>query len=150
MMWGCITSKGKGILLPVDGTITSSKYCQVLQDGLLPTIDWYYPDSNCIFVQDNTPCHKSAETLEWLNDRQIRVSQWPPQSPDMNIIENLWRLMKIELGKVTDTINSRQDLIHALLQICREIPDEKYFSLYQSLPARMRAAVKSKGTMTQY
>ena len=77
MMWGCITSKGKGILLLVDGTIISSKCCQVLQDGLLPTIGWYYyyPDSDCICVQDNAQCHKSTETLEWLNDRQIRASQ---------------------------------------------------------------------------
>ena len=27
MMWGCITRKGRGILLPVNGSITSEKYC---------------------------------------------------------------------------------------------------------------------------
>ena len=27
MMWGSITSKGKGILLPVEGTLNSQKYC---------------------------------------------------------------------------------------------------------------------------
>ena len=63
MMWGCIMSKGKGILLPLDGTISSSKYCQILQEGLLPTMDWYYPNGDFIFVQDNVPCHKSAESL---------------------------------------------------------------------------------------
>ena len=27
MMWGCITRKGRGILLPVNDSITSEKYC---------------------------------------------------------------------------------------------------------------------------
>ena len=39
MMWDYITSKGRGILLPVNGSITSEKYYQVLQDGLLPVIN---------------------------------------------------------------------------------------------------------------
>ena len=62
MMWDCITSKGKAIPLPVDNTISSSRYCQILQDSLLQIIDLYYPDSDFIFVQDNAPCHTSAET----------------------------------------------------------------------------------------
>ena len=49
MMWGYITSKGRGIFLPVNVSITSEKYCQVLQDGLLPVINWYYTDGNFIF-----------------------------------------------------------------------------------------------------
>ena len=75
MMRGYITSKGRGILLPVDVSITSDKYCQVLQDGLLPVINWYYADGKFIFGQNNTPCHNSSESRNWLDDRQIRVNQ---------------------------------------------------------------------------
>ena len=51
MMWGYITSKGRGILLPVNGSITSEKYYQVLQDGLLPVINWYYADANLFLTK---------------------------------------------------------------------------------------------------
>ena len=77
MMWDCITSKGRGILLPVNGSISSEKYCQVLQDGQdghLPAIDRYYGDGSFIFVQDKAPCHKSSETRNWLDVHQISVS----------------------------------------------------------------------------
>ena len=117
MMCECITSKGKAILLPVDDMISSSRYCQKLQYSLLQIIDCYYPDGDFVFVQDNAPCHTSAETLEWLSEWQIRVCQWLPQSPDMNIIENIWIIMKLELRKVADSISSCHDVIQTLQQI---------------------------------
>ena len=75
MMRGYITSKGRRILLPVNGSITSEKYFQVLQDGLLSVINWYYADANFVFYQNNAPCHNSSESRSWLDDRQIRVKQ---------------------------------------------------------------------------
>ena len=58
--------------------------------------------------------------------------------------------MKLELRKVADSISSRHDVIQTLQQIWREISDERIFQLYQTLPARMRAVLKSKGNMTHY
>ena len=41
MIWGAITINGVGILIPIviEGNIDSKKYCQLLQDGLLPVLD---------------------------------------------------------------------------------------------------------------
>ena len=41
-----------------------------------------------------------SEKPEWLSERQIRVSQWLPQNTYTNIIENLGRLMNIDLRKI--------------------------------------------------
>ena len=120
MMPGYITSKGRGILLPVNGSITSEKYYQVLQDGLLPVINWYYADANFVLDQNNAPCLNSSESRSWLDDRQIRVKQWPSQSPDINIIENIWKWMKLEQQKHIEKITSRQDLVNVLQYIWRK------------------------------
>ena len=69
MMRGYITSEGRGILLLDNDSITSEKYYQVLQDGLLPVINWYYGDANFVFDQNNAPCHNSSESKSWLDDR---------------------------------------------------------------------------------
>ena len=41
------------------------------------------------------------------------------QNPDMNIIENLWRLINIDLRKIKNSIQSRPDLMNTLQQISR-------------------------------
>ena len=58
--------------------------------------------------------------------------------------------MKLELKKIADSISSCHDLIQALQQIWREISDERIFQLYQTLAARVRAVVKTKGNMTHF
>ena len=42
-----------------------------------------------VFMQDNAPCHKSTEVLDFLVEHQVPLIEWPPQSPDLNSIENL-------------------------------------------------------------
>ena len=89
-----------------------------------------------------------SETPEWLSERLIRVSQWLPQNPDMNIIENLWRLMNIDLRKIKNSIQSRPNIMNTLQQISREIADNNKFQLYHNFLTCLRAVVRFKSTIT--
>ena len=40
-------------------------------------------------MQDNVPCHKAKIVLCFLEDEVIAVIKWPPQSPEMNPLENV-------------------------------------------------------------
>jgi len=82
----------------------------VLQKGLLPI----YEQQN-IFQQDGAPCYKSGFVSSFLDKFFIRIlSDWPAESPDLNIIEHLWSYLK---GRVS-RCKSRN--IEELWKCCEE------------------------------
>jgi DDE superfamily endonuclease len=102
MVWACFTGERVGPLIVCDeGGIGADEYEEILYDGLFSLIDDILeppedPDTiqvadenTFLFMQDNALCHKAEEVLELLAERNIPVMEWPPQSPDLNPIENL-------------------------------------------------------------
>ena len=62
------------------------------------------------FVQDNATCHTAKSMRAWFKENNdIEVIDWPPQSADMNPIENAWDLLKYKMGKLP-TATSREQL----------------------------------------
>ena len=150
MFWGCVTYSGVGTLVPVEGTINSAKYISILDDNLWPVITKNFTNNDWIFQDDNAPVHASRETKRWKLENELKCMTWPSQSPDINIIENIWRTLKIQLEKEIHNIRSRDDLIQTVTRLWTSLSLHYVQSLYQSIPTRLRHVIISKGHITKY
>jgi ATP sulfurylase len=64
MFWGCMSRHAYGPLTVVDGDMNWEKYMEILRNYALPEISASsYP---LVFQQDNAPCHKNKEIIEFL------------------------------------------------------------------------------------
>ncbi len=68
-------------------------YTNILRQTLLPFVADVCGDDHR-YMQDNDPKHTSKLAQKFLADNKINWWKTPPESPDMNPIENLWHEMK--------------------------------------------------------
>ena len=83
----------------IDVKMNAQMYKQFLQENLMSSVGSLGVLSDNIFQQDNDPKHTAKSTKKWLFGNNVNVLQWPCQSTDLNPILNLWRFLKIPIGK---------------------------------------------------
>jgi len=144
MVWGAIKGNGDRKLIKCEGNVDSTEYQRILTSGLLPLLE-----RDEFLQQDGAPCHRSKSTQHFLDSRGISMlSDWPPQSPDMNIIEPLWHELKQRVASRKPATASD------LWAVCQEewnaIPREKITNLYDDMRRRVLGVIASKGGPTKY
>ncbi len=70
---------------------------------------------------------------------------WPPQSPDLNPIEQVWAIIKAQLYTMESYPKNAAELIDCVLAIWNSLQPQLAQSLVDSLPKRMESVVLAKG-----
>jgi hypothetical protein len=105
-------------------------------------------------IEDNLKVHQNKLSKEYRAAYGIKKDDWPAGSPDLNPIENAWRMLKSALKKRWSSRERRPHSAHELFIAAQEeweaLSQSKLDKLVDSLPSRVEACLKANGGHTKW
>ena len=147
MVFGMIPTADTGPLVRLHSKIKATVFKEILKKHVVPNLRTaiFQP---AVFMQDNTPCYTAKSVKTSLSEKDVTVMEWPAQSPDMNPIENVWKLMN-ERTKENNPRNVKE-LWTNLKGEWEKISIDECKTLIRSCSKRCQAVIKSKGLHIKY
>ena len=165
LVWGGMTPLGltKLHIIPNKTSVNSTYYInEILEKEVKPAFQrtvvcaeltatkMFHNNGEGLFQQDGARAHTSRASVEWLNTNingYISPEDWPPNSPDLSPIENVWSIMAatVYADPEPQTLNT---LKRRLRKAWKSIPLKTLKNLIGSMPDRLQA--RSKGNIIKY
>ena len=136
-VWGAIGINWRCLkILSSRTSITHETYIDTLKHV-------YFPRKR-IFQQDGATAHTAKATINYLNKRKINLlKNWPPNSPDLSPIENIWSMVQQDVNeKLPSTVSELQ---RCILNTWSSLPTEMINDTILSFDRRLKACVKLGG-----
>nr|CAH0108862.1 unnamed protein product [Daphnia galeata] len=140
MVWGAISVKGAVPLKRIEGIMDMKVYHQILIRHALPGGKRLI-GRGFVFQEDNDPKNgsKLCEVIRMV---------WPPQSHDLNPIEQIWDHVDTKLRKMCNT--SKNTLWLNLQSVWANIYNETFSKYILTMKAHCEAVIEAKGGHTRF
>ena len=132
----------------IESTINIDIYLDILKDNLQQSTEKLSIRDQFRTYQDRDPKHKAGVVQSWLIWNCSHLMQPPAQSPDLNVIENLWAILDQNVRQ--HQIANKNDPIAALKEEWAKITPQTTRKLVKSMQKRLSAVMEQKGGHTKF
>ena len=153
MMWGCIASDGPKECFVFDkGSINGEVYRTKIIPLINRIVQQHQEESlfrqRPIVMQDNASIHRARETLALISQLGFDVMSWPANSPDLNLIENVWSLLKHRIGLHFPT--TREEVVNAIQIEWKSLTSSDIARVCQTMRRRCEVVIDARGGHTKW
>jgi transposase len=128
---------------------------EIREPHLVPFIESFddSPD-HLLLAADGAPWHKGVKNRKLREECGYGILPWPPNSPDLNPIENAWLILKSHLRRRWADSEQRPHSAEELfVEACEEwekIPQQTIDKWIEGMPRRMKAVLDANGGHTKW
>ncbi len=138
-VWGCFSYYGIGNLVRIANSLNAKKYHNILKKQMFPSAQRLFNNKEFILQQDNSSIHKAKIIKNYLENKKQTVLEWPPQSPDLNCIENLWSI--IDKKAKDRKPQNEKELFDVIFKTWKNIGLKTLQNLVKSMPKRLELVI---------
>jgi len=151
MVWAMVMPNGLLSYEIMKGKQKSANYVNLIKSKALPIIKLNRKD-DFLFQQDNCPIHVSKESMKFFNEARVALLDWPPYSPDLNIVENIWAMLSndIYIQGSMKNLNELCSRIYDSVSRFNETRAADVLKLYNSMPSRLCSVLEMHGQRINY
>lgn len=149
-VWAGISRQGATEVCIFEGIMAAPLYCEIIKETLLPFIQKTFPHpASHRFMQDNDPKHTSRLARDFFGRSRINWWRTPPESPDMNPIENLWHELKEYMRREVKP-TTKQELVDGINLFWSTVDMHKCCRYINHLKKVIPKVIEVKGEPTGY
>jgi transposase len=139
-VWAAISWSVRSTLWVATARVTGEQYAAILQEHLLPLLPW----GRKKLVQDRATFHRTQAVRDQLSEFKVReMEDFPPCSPDLNIIEHVWSWMKHTVASSHPT--NRDELESAIRAAWRHLTQAAIQNFISHVGTVMRQIIAANG-----
>jgi transposase len=146
MIWAAMRYDGRTCLRRCSNNMNADEYITHLKAaaGLFPRAT----SKRLTLQHDGAAAHTANKTEDYLKANNMKVLPWPAQSPDLNIIEQMWPKLTAQLAG--RSFHNEDDLWEAIKVAWAAVPVNAIQDLYTSMDRRLTEVKRAKGGETRY
>ena len=123
------------------------KYKEILEEDFLPVAAEIMDDS-FILQHDGASSHTAGDVTKLLDSMEIEYFDWPPRSPDLNPIENIWSVLKYRVYKRGP--QTVEDLENFIFEEWDLLDDDMVGNVARSFSSRLEQIIEVNGDVLNY